>query len=265
MKFNEVQKLQPQNGEMPPAAQLDIIKGMKNILNDEIGSMKATSILMKSFLWDTVFNKPSWKPELFNLPNAEIKRAYEKKFKDLTPFICLFNRLKKCYGTKRAQLITAKVSVPASVPYLAKTFKPNPNIKDIDEFRQDMTNYLGKGTAFEWTEKVSEDKQEVIYKFTRCAYIEILRAYEMEYAASMVCYCDHIIFDNCTPELYFKRDHCKGVGDDYCGHHYKIRTLEDINKDNKRYGDTQRAPYDAMEIIKKWEKNYRENNGSFKW
>ncbi|GAB6100510.1 hypothetical protein JCM16358_23890 [Halanaerocella petrolearia] len=265
MKFYEAKKLEPQNGEMDSVAQLDIMKGMKHILENEIGIVKAVSILFKSFLWDPIFNKPSWKPELFDLPNKEVRQTYEKKFKELTPFICLFNRLKKDYGMERAQILTAKVSVPASVPYLGKTFKPNPDIKDIDEFRQDMTNYLGRGTGFEWTEKVSVDKQEVIYKFTRCAYIEILRAYRMEYAASMVCYCDHIIFDNCTPELYFKRDHCKGVGDSYCDHHYKIRTAEDKKNDDKRYGDTEEAPYDAMKIIKKWEKNYRENNDSFKW
>ncbi|QTL97891.1 hypothetical protein GM661_07805 [Iocasia frigidifontis] len=207
MKFYEAKKLKSQNGAMDSVAQLDIMKGMKHILNDEIGSMKATSILLKAFLWDPIFNKPGWKPELFDLPNEEVRQTYEKKFKDLTPFICLFNRLKKNYRMEQVQIIIAKLSVPASVPYLAKTFKPNPDIKDIDKFRQDMTDYLGKGTGFEWTEKVSADKKEVIYKFTRCAYIEILRAYGMEYAASMACYCDPIIFDNCTPELYFKRDH----------------------------------------------------------
>ncbi|MTI46255.1 MAG: hypothetical protein FH761_00320 [Firmicutes bacterium] len=265
MEFHEVEKLQPQNSEMPPVAQFNIMKGIKNILNDEIGSMKATCILIKSFFIDPLFNRPAWKPEVFKLPNNEVEQAYAKKFRDLVPFICLFNRLKKDYGMKRAQMITVKVSVPSSVPYLAKTFKTNPNIKDIDQFRQDMTNYLGKGTAFEWTEKVSEDKQEVKYKFTRCAYIEILRAYKMEYAASMVCYCDHIIFDNCTPELYFKRDHCKGVGDSFCDHHYKIRNLIKDENDNKRYGDTDKAPYDAIKIIKDWERNFRNNNGQFKW
>ncbi|WP_425448247.1 L-2-amino-thiazoline-4-carboxylic acid hydrolase [Dethiothermospora halolimnae] len=265
MEFYEAKRLEPQNGEMDSVAQLDILIGMKHILGNEIGKLTAIIMLLKSFIWDPIFNRPVWKPELFDLPNDEVKEVYQKKFEDLTPFICLFTRLKKKYNKDKVQIIMAKLSVPASVPYLGKTFKAKPNITDIDEFRQDMTNYLGNGIGFEWTEKVSLDKQEVVYRFTRCAYIEILQAYGMDYAASMVCYCDHIIFDNNTPELYFSRNHCKGVGDSYCDHHYKIRKLIDDENNDKRYGDTEKAPYDAIKIIKDWEKNYKDNNGKFKW
>lgn len=183
-------------------------------------------------------------------PTQELKQIYKKTFDDLVPFITLSNRLKKEYGEEKAQLIMAKLSVPASVPFLAKVFRPDPKITDIDSFRQKLSDYLGSGQGFDWKEEVSEDKQEVRYIFTRCMYIEIMKAYGMEHAASMTCYCDHIIFDNVMPELYFKRDHCKGVGDTFCDHHYKIRTKEDAIADDQRYGDTQKAPYDAKAIIK---------------
>lgn len=264
LKMKKVKKIKPETKEMPSVSQLNILFSLESVLAKELGHKLAIIILIKSFFWDIIFNRPKWNPELFNLPNEEIKKAYYKKFKDLLPFIMLFNRLKKRYKDEKAQMITAKVAVPASVPYLAKTFKPNPNIKNINEFRQTMRNYLGKGTAFEWEVKVSEDEKAVQYKFTRCGYIEILRAYGMIYAASMVCYCDHIVFDSYMPELYFERNHCKGVGDNFCDHYYEIRDDKNFDE-SKKYGDMKKAPYNAKKIVKSWERNFKQNNGVFKY
>ncbi|NKB69056.1 MAG: hypothetical protein GKR89_18465 [Candidatus Latescibacteria bacterium] len=103
-------------------------------------------------------------------------------------------------------------------------------------------------------------RSHITFFFTRCVYIETLRAYGM-----MSCYCDHIIFDNAMPEIYFRRDNCKGVGDSFCNHYFKIRTPEGAARDDQRYDDTEKAPFDARGIIQYWRDNYRENGGQFKW
>lgn len=264
-RFHEAQKLDPETSSMPHLFQPDIFKGLYHVLSEEIGKRKAKTMMMESFMWDLVFDKPEWHPEQFDIKNEEDEEHYKKIFKDLVPFISMFNRLKNEYGEERAQEITAKLAVPSAVPYLAKTFHPIENLTDIDQFRQMLTNYLGDGEGFEWTEEVSDDKTAVHYRFTRCVYIEILRAYGLTQAAAMSCYCDHIIFDNAMPQIYFRRDHCKGVGDSFCDHQFNIRSSEDAYKNDARYGDMDKADFDATGIVQEWADNYQENGGKFSW
>jgi hypothetical protein len=238
---------------------------MYHVISDETGKKKARRVLERSFFWDYFFNRPEWHPEWFDLPDDKLAKHYHDIFKQLVPFITIFENLKEEHGKERAQLITAKLAVPSSVPYLAKVFNHIDDFSDVNQFRQLLANYLGDGEGFEWTEEVSDDGTEVKYRFTRCVYIEIMRAYGMTSAAASVCYCDHIIFDNAMPEVYFRRDHCKGVGDSFCDHNFRIRTPEDTKQDDLRYGDTKRADFDALTIIDEWAANYTENGGEFKW
>ncbi|BDD04490.1 L-2-amino-thiazoline-4-carboxylic acid hydrolase [Aureibacter tunicatorum] len=264
-RFHEAQKMVPNRTDMPPMFQANILKGIYHVMSEEVGSKEAKELLMEAFLWDSIFKRPVWKPELFDLKSKESEKHYKKIFNGLVPFICLFNRFKENYGEERAQYLTALVAVPSAVPYLAGTFKHIENFSDIDQFRQELANYLGDGKGFTWTEEVSDDKTEVRYHFTQCVYIEVLRAYGLTSAAMMSCYCDHIIFDNAMPEIYFKRDHCKGAGDSYCDHCFKIKTEEDKSRMDERYGDTKHADFDAMKVINHWRKNYQDNGGKFKW
>jgi len=194
-QFHDVPKLPSQVKNMPTTFQLDIIKGIYHVLAEEFGKKVAFILLLKAIFWDMLFNKPKWDPEIFTFKNKAEEKHYKNKFKELSIFIILFENIERKYGQEKAQETSAKIAVPASVPYLAKTFKSIPNLTDIDQFRQLMANYLGDGMGFAWTEKVSEDKTEVQYNFTQCVYIEILRAYGLVSAAASCCYCDHIIFD----------------------------------------------------------------------
>lgn len=262
--FHEADKLQSDVEKMPSVFSMDVIKGMYDVLAEEVGKKPARRALEKMF-WDTAFNRPDWHPERFDTPTDDLARHYEKVFKELIPFIAMFEELKATYGEERAQAITAKVAVPASVPYLAKVFTSIPDFTDIDQFRQLLADYLGDGEGFEWTEEVSDDHMEVKYRFTRCVYIEILRGYGMTSAAASTCYCDHIIFDNAMPEVYFRRDHCKGVGDSFCDHNVRVRTPQDTKENDLRYGDTDKAFFDARGLIEQWRDNYRNNGNRFKW
>jgi hypothetical protein len=262
--FQEADKLESNVDKMPSVFSTDVIKGMHDVLVEQLGKKPARKAMERMF-WDSTFNRPDWHPERFNITNDELGKHYHDIFKELIPFITMYERFKKEYGDERAQIITAQLAVPASVPYLAKVFKSIDDFTDIDQFRQLLANYLGDGEGFDWTEKVSEDHMEVKYRFTRCVYIEILRGYGMDSAAASTCYCDHIIFDNAMPELYFRRDHCKGVGDNFCDHDFRVRTPADTKQNDQRHGDTDKAFFDAKAMIENWRANYVDNGDKFKW
>ena len=132
-----------------------------------------------------------------------------------------------------------------------------------EQLGEQLRGYVGDGASFASSETISEDGTELHFRVTRCAYTEILRAYEMDQAAMMSCYADHIFFDNARPDLFFKRDHCKGVGDSFFDHCFKIRTPEDASRDDERHGDTKKAPFDVQAIFEQWSATYRANGGAF--
>ena len=263
--FTEAEKLASRFEAMPSTVSFGILKGVFNALAAEVGRTRAATLLAKSFTVDIALGRPKWKQEMFSFDNEADRAKYAETFKEFRGFINLFERLKKGHGEKFAQEMSAKLAVPASVPYLARTFKPIDDFEDIGQLRQLVADYLGDGAGFTWTEQVSDDRTEVRYRFIQCAYIEVLRAYGLTAAAASVCYCDHIIFDNAMPQVYFRRDHCKGVGDDFCDHLFRIRTPDDDAEDSLRYGDTERANFDAKGLLDRWAKNFRDHGGSFKW
>ncbi|MFC7059996.1 L-2-amino-thiazoline-4-carboxylic acid hydrolase [Halovenus salina] len=256
-EFHETEKFDPQQGEMEQMGDLKTLMDIREILADELGEGTATKIIVKAFFWDPTFKKPNWRPDAFEFPSQEMQDAFKKIFDDMVPFICLFRRIKQHCDEETAQLLMAESTVPATVPYLEDTFKSHPHAQSINPLRHDMRDYLGTGDGFEWTEKVSEDGREVKYQFTRCGYIEVMQEYGLDYAASMACYCDHIHFDVNTPELFFKRDHCIGEGDDYCDHHYILKSSAEDYDDMDKYGDTENVEYDARELIDRWKHEFQ--------
>ena len=258
-------KLIPQTKKTPKVHQIDIIKGVYHVLSEDLGKPTAIKLILKIFLWDMMLNRPHWEPNRFTFKDESEEIDYKKKYEELIFVIILFEKLKVKYGREKAIELTAKCAVPPSVINLDASFKSIPDMADIDQFRQQMADFLGDGNGSDWTEKVSSDKTEVHYKFTQCAYVEILRAYGLSSAAASICYCDHIFFDNAMPELYFKRDHCIGIGDIFCDHVFRIRTPDDANENILRYGDTEKADFDAKGLIEKWTKNYKANGGCFQW
>lgn len=263
-KFNKVSKLTPQRKQMPSVFNWIAIKTVAKVLFKETGFWTGMWIFLRTSFWDFIFNRPKWHPEYFELKDAKDEKHFKKIFKELLMVILIFDYLKKKYNEERANEITAQMAIPAGLPYLSGTFKSIKNLKDIDQVRQQMTDYLGDGRGFEWTEEVSEDKTEVRYCFKKCVYIMILRAYGLKSFAGYCCLADHVIFDNVMPELVFGRKHTIGVGDTYCDHMFRIRTPKDQEKDESNYEDCHKVK-GGRNAVQQWEENYKKNGGEFKF
>ncbi|WP_396611279.1 L-2-amino-thiazoline-4-carboxylic acid hydrolase [Haloferax sp. S1W] len=261
--FHEAEKLDTEGEPMESVVTLDTLLTIHRLVGDEVGAAKATALLAQAFLLDPVLDAPEWNPDQFDFRDADMERAFKRIFDDLTPFICLYERLRTHLEAERTQRLMTKAVAPVTLPYLGKTFTSHPEVESIDAVRRDMGTYLGTGDAFEWTEQVSDDGREVKYRFDRCGYVEVLQAYGLHRAASMVCYCDHIHFDTHTPELYFEREHSIGSGDDYCDHHFILRSPDEEYDEDARYGDTNGVEYDARAMIRDWETRYEKGDVSW--
>jgi hypothetical protein len=262
-KFIPAKKLSPQSDKMPSVFNWDSTKAVAKALIEELGFSKGLWIFVKSITWDGLFNKPKWHPEYFELKAPDEEKHFKKVLKQLFPVIVIFNNLKKEYGEDRAHEITAKMGISTSLPYLLTGFKPGTRIKHIDEIRQLLTDYLGDGKGFEWTEEVSEDQTEVRYRFTKCVYIMILRAYGLDAFAGHCCLADHAVFDNVMTDVIFGRKHTIGVGDTFCDHIIRLRSPEDNEKDESNYEDCHKAGYGGREAVQRWEEHYKNNDGKF--
>ena len=180
----------------------------------------------------------------------------------MVPLITIFEHLKKKYGQSRADEIVAKMAVPIALPFLSRTIHHIDGLEDIDQFRQMICDYLGSGAGFEWEEKVSEDKTELRYRFTKCVYGEIIAAYGLKTFSVYSCLADHVIFYNVMPEIVFGRKHTITLGDGFCDHMFRIRLPEDEEKDETNYADCYKIS-GGRELVKNWEKNYKKNKGHF--
>lgn len=254
-----------------PAMAGDTLKVMFKYLSKEIGKFNTFILLLKSWTIDLIFDPPKWDPGKFKLDSKEREELYKKKFKiDGLYLIPVHRNLTKKYGEKKANEILFRVTIIAGIPFLANVFKPIPNIKHIDEFRQQMSDYLGgiyDDIKEEW---ISTDGTEVRYKFHRCPHIEIWKAYGLHGLACGACMADHVIFDNNIPQIVFSRTSTISLGDKYCDHAFRIRlpqeeewfdTLEQSTPEQeKRYGDAHKIPkYKAREEIRKWRHHFLMN------
>jgi len=154
------------------------------------------------------------------------------------------------------------MGIPISVTYQLKIFKPGTKIEKIDEIRQLVSDLLGDGKGYEWTEQVSEDRQQVRYHFTKCVYIMILRAYGLTSFAANVCLADHVILDNMVPDIIFGRKNAMGCGDSFCDHTVTLRKAENTRKDESDYEDCYKVHL-GREAVKKWEENFIKNGNRF--
>lgn len=266
--LNSLRKMPPMSG--------DTIKVMMKFMGKEVGLINTLILLFKSWVIDLIFSPPRWNEKLFIFDNEKQKKLYRNKFKsDGLYLIPVFNNLKKKFGEVKANEIMARVTIIASIPFLSKVFQPIPDIKHIDEFRQQMSDYLG-GIYDEYMEEwVSEDNTEVRYRFNRCPHIEIWKAYGAKSLAAAACMADHVVFDNIIPQLVFSRTCTIGVGDNYCDHIFRIRQpleefWEDIpeqcSKDQEdRYKDAYKCTFKAREEIRKWRHRFLKNGNKFNY
>jgi len=257
-------KLTPGRLEMPPVINLAIARVVMRTVWREVGFLAGSWILLRSVTWDMLLHRPRLKPEQFEISGPEEERHFRKVLGEIAPLITIFDNLKRWYGEERADRITAKMAIPIALTYLVVTYRPGTRIETIDEMRQLNADYLGSGLGFEWTEHVSEDGTEVRYRFTKCVYIMLLRAYGLISFAGYSCLADHVIFDNVMPDIVFGRNHTLGVGDTYCDHCMRLRTPDDVEEDEGNYGDCHKVRYGGRDEVRRWAKVYEKSGPSFR-
>lgn len=220
-------------------------------LRQETGWWQALKILLKSWTWDMVFNRPTWQPELFPIQNAEDEKIWQSTFKkDVVFVLTLFNNLKRTYGLERGDEIMAKFMMPVTLQYHFHCFKPITNLTHIDQIRQQMADYLGDGKTMRNRIWLSDDGQEARYYYTRCMHMQIMLGYGMKRSAQACCLADHVTFDKRIPTVRFKRTKTLTLGDGYCDHRFIVREPGETNTPEDHYEDANRADYDARTEIK---------------
>lgn len=226
-------------------------------LKAEIGAGPAFNILVKSWIWDLVFNKPKWKPEFFKIENKTDGRIWKNAFnKDVVPLLTVYRNLLKRFGKERADQVMVRFIMPLGLQYHFYCFKPIPNISHIDQFRQQMADYLGEGKTMRNKVWISTDGKEVRYYYSKCMHIQIMKAYGMEAAAQASCMIDHVTFDKRIPTLKFKRTKTLSLGDSYCDHRFSIRDYGDNETPYDYYEDAHRCCFDAYNEILRLEEKF---------
>ena len=254
-----LEKWPPTNrDEMPPllmywASLKAVYGGLKTRLN-AVSSMMTIAAAALSL---PACDKPTWHPEYFNLKSAAEAQFFQKIFREFLMLITVFNKLKRLYGGDVADRVTGRMAIPMAVPYLRQAFHPVENLDDIHPILQQLSNYLkahiGEDKAFEGHAFISEDRTELRLFVTKCAYIQVLRAYGLRAFAAKTCLADHVVFDTALPNLVFSRKHAIGVGDLFCDHVMRLPLPGDREKDSTRYEDCYKIP-DGMEEVLRWEK-----------
>ena len=226
-------------------------------LKTEIGAWQAFRILLKSWSWDLLFNKPKWEPELFTIENEADGREWKKAFdRDVVPLVIMHRNLIAKYNKKKADIIMARFMMPVGLKYHFYCFKPINNLTHIDQLRQQMADYLGDGKTMRNKVWVSKDGTEVRYYYTKCMHIQMMVAYGMKVVAQGACMIDHVTFDKRIPTLKFKRTKTLSLGDCCCDHRFSIRQKGDNETPYDYYEDAHRCDFDAYKEIMKLEQRF---------
>ena len=229
-------------------------------LKKEIGAGPAFAILLKASTWDMIFNKPKWKPELFRIESDADGMVWKKTFKkDVVPLIAIYRNLVVKYGNKKADEIIVRFIMPIGLQYQFFCFKPISNLTHINQFRQQMADYLGDGKTMRNRVWVSKDGSEVRYYYTKCMHIQIMYAYGLKAMAQASCMIDHVTFDKRIPNLKFKRTRALCLGDSCCDHRFEIRKDGDTITPYEYYEDAHRCCFNAYGEIMKLEEMFEKH------
>ena len=226
-------------------------------LRREIGWWQAFKILLKSWTWDMVFNRPTWQPKHFPIENAEDEMIWQSTFKkDVVFILAVFNNLTQKFGFERGDEIMAKFMMPVTLQYHFHCFKPIADLTHIDQVRQQMADYLGEGKTMRNRIWLSDDGREARYCYTRCMHMQIMLGYGMKRSAQACCLADHVTFDKRIPAVRFKRTKTLTLGDGYCDHRFTVRRPGETHTPEDHYEDADRADYDARAEIKEFERRF---------
>jgi len=244
--------------EMPPLLMYwASLKAMYGGLRTNFNPFTSMKLLVTAALSLPPADKPKWHPEYFDLKSAAEARFFQEIFREFLMLITLFNKLKRLYGEETADRVTGRMAIPMSVPYLRQAFHPVERLDDIRPVLQQFSNYLkayiGKDKAFEGQAFISEDGTELRLFVTKCAYVQVLRAYGLQAFAAKVCLADHVVFDTVLPNMVFSRKHTIGVGDSFCDHVMRLPIPGDQEHDPARYEDCYKVP-DGIEAVSHWKK-----------
>ncbi|MCK8060250.1 MULTISPECIES: L-2-amino-thiazoline-4-carboxylic acid hydrolase [unclassified Fusibacter] len=235
---------------------MKFLKQLKKSIQGRFGKQYGGYIFFKSIVWDMVFNRPKWRPEMFNLDNSERTKFYKAKFKEFMPFIILFNNLQNKMTAIEADRFIAAQMMPLTLDMMKSRFHPVKEIDNVEVWLKQARDYLGdeveKNKGFEGKIYLAKDKSEMRFHVTRCSNMEILRNYGLKFSAAALCMADHITYHTVFPNLIFKRCHSISVGNEYCDHEFRIRTTEDPIMDEKNYGDCYTVE-GIRELVREWE------------
>jgi hypothetical protein len=253
----KVKNIYSKNEKMPTLLYLNSIGTLFKQLSKHVGFFRGPYFLIKAATFGNMFHRPKWDPRLFQYKNKKEKKHFKEKFQEMVIIIILYNYLKKKYGKKKADEITVNLAFPYSLPILNNRLRSYRNIKTTDEILDLLGGFLGDGLGFEYDVYVAEDDSEGAFRFKKCVYVMILKAYGMQAFAGHCCLADHVIFDSIFKNLIFSRKHAIGVGDDYCDHTFIINTKKKFKKLDEDFNDADKAGFKGRERIHKWVKGYK--------
>jgi hypothetical protein len=221
-----------------------------------LGWWKGGLLFWKTLLWDLAFKKPAWQPEMFELENCARAAFYQEKFKENLPMIVFFNALASKIGAEKADKLIADVMMPVVLAMMASRYSPAEHIDSVEVWMKQARNYLGremeKDKGFCGDVYLAQDRSEVRLCVTRCATLQILRAYGLGFTAAAFCMGDHISYHTLFPNLIFKRSHTLAIGDAFCDHEFRLRSKNDPIDDESVYGDCRRME-GMRELVRVWE------------
>ena len=113
----------------------------------ELGLPSAIGVLFRSMVWDYLFHRPTWDVSRFRLDTPADEQRYREVFGQLVPVMLIMGALERRVGHARADEIMAGMAISSSLPYLMRVFRSGLTIRNIDDVRQLMADYLGDGSA----------------------------------------------------------------------------------------------------------------------
>lgn len=226
-----------------------------------MGTVKGSSLFLRTIMWDLTMNRPGWLPEKFDLVSTEQGNFYLQKFKELLPLIVFYKALGRVMGTEGADRLLAYATLPLVLEMMNSKYTPVQDMGSIEIFLEQTRDYLGReweeGKGFCGCVYLAKDRSELWFHVTRCAPMQILREYGLRFTATAFCMCDHITYHTLFPNLIFKRSHNLASGDDFCDLEFRVREKTDPIMDEENYSDCGRDP-EMRELVREWEEKGKE-------